>query len=115
MAIDYTDIGKRIQARRKELKLSQESLAEKIGIGPSHMSHLESGRTVPSMDVFISLCNVLEVSADKLLCREIVTGKPILSSWLTDLIEDCDATETKILTDILISAKLTLRKNKVTE
>ena len=79
------------------------------------MSHIESGTTVPSFEVFISLCNVLEVSADELLCREIAVDKPILSNWLTALIEDCDATETKILTDILTSTKHTLRKNKVTE
>ncbi len=115
MAIDYTDIGKRIKQKRIEKNYTQEQLAELVNIGPSHMSHLEGGKTVPSMDVFIALCNVLEVSADELLCREIVAGKPILANWLTDLIEDCDATETKILTDVLTSTKHTLRKNKATE
>ena len=115
MAIDYTDIGKRIKQKRVEKKLSQEALAELVGIGPSHMSHLEGGKTVPSMDVFIALCNVLECSADELLCREIITAKPVLDNWLTELIADCDATEIKILTDILISTKNTLRKNKTTE
>lgn len=115
MAIDYTDIGQRIKTKRIEKGLTQEKLAELVGVGPSHMSHLESGKTVASMDVFISLCNVLECSSDELLCREIVTAKPILDNWLTDLIADCDATETKILTDILICAKKTLRKNKATE
>jgi hypothetical protein len=58
---------------------------------------------------------VLECSADDLLCREIVGAKPMLDCWLAELITDCDATETKILTDILICAKNTLRKNKVHE
>lgn len=115
MAIDYTDIGQRIKQKRIKKGLTQEKLAELIGIGPSHMSHLESGKTVASMDVFISLCNVLECSADELLCREIVVAKPFLDNWLTELITDCDAVEAKILTDILISAKNTLRKNKIEE
>ena len=115
MAIDYTDIGKRISAKRKQLKISQEKLAELVGIGPSHMSHIENGTTVPSFEVFITLCNVLESSADELLCREIVASKPIMSNWLTTLIEDCDATETKILTDVLTCTNHTLRKNKVSE
>ena len=114
-AIDYTDIGQRIKQKRIEKGLTQEKLAELVGIGPSHMSHVENGTTVPSFEVFISLCNVLEASADEVLCREIVAGKPILANWLTDLIEDCDATEIKILTDVLTSTKHTLRKNKSTE
>lgn len=115
MAIDYRDIGQRIKEKRIEKGLTQEKLSELIGVGASHMSHLESGRTVPSMDVFINLCNVLGCSADDLLCREIAAAKPVMDNWLTQLIADCDAVETKILTDILISAKNTLRKNKVIE
>ena len=115
MAIDYTDIGQRIKQKRIEKGFTQEKLAELVGIGPSHMSHLESGKTVASMEVFIALCNILECSADELLCREIIAAKPILDNWLTGLIADCDATEIKILTDILTSAKNTLRKNKVEE
>ena len=112
MAIDYTDIGKRIKQKRMEKGLTQDRLSELIGVGASHMSHMESGKTVPSMEVFIALCNVLACSADELLCREVKTAQPLMDNWLTGLIADCDETETKILTDLLISAKQTLRKNK---
>lgn len=115
MAIDYTDIGQRIKQKRIEKKFTQEKLSELIGVGASHMSHIESGKTVPSMEVFIAICNVLNCSADELLCREIRTAQPILKNWLTDLIDDCDSTETKILTDLLTSTKTTLRKNKTVE
>ena len=115
MAIDYFDIGQRIRIKRMEKGVTQEKLAELVGIGPSHMSHLESGKTVASMDVFIALCNVLECSADELLCREIAVAKPFLKNWLVDLVADCDTTETKILTDVLISMKKTLRQNRTAE
>lgn len=115
MAIDYSDIGQRIKNQRMKKGLTQEKLAELVGIGPSHMSHLESGKTVASMDVFIGLCNALECSADELLCREILAVRPMLDSWLTELVADCDSVEIKILTDILISAKNTLRKHKTVE
>jgi len=113
LAIDYTDIGQRIKEKRMDRGLTQEKLSEMIGIGPSHMSHIESGTTVPSFEVFLSLLNALDCSADELLCREIKTAKPICDNWLTSLIEDCDTTETKILSDTLISLKSTLRKNKI--
>ena len=115
MAIDYKDIGQRIKTIRTEKKFTQEQLSEMIGIGPSHMSHIESGKTVPSFEVFISILNALGCSADELLCREVAATKPLLNSWLSKLVADCDQTEIKILSDILIAAKQTLRKNKTEE
>ena len=47
MAIDYLDIGQRIRKNRISKGLTQEKLSELVGIGASHMSHLESGKTVP--------------------------------------------------------------------
>ena len=115
MAIDYKDIGQRIKEKRIEKGLTQEKLSELVNIGPSHMSHIESGSTVPSFEVFISILNALNCSADELLCREVATAKPLLNSWLSDIIADCDNTETKILTDIVVAAKQTLRKNKIVD
>ena len=112
MKIDYRDIGQRIKLKRIEKGFTQEQLSEIVDIGPSHMSHIESGRTVPSFEVFVSIINALNCSADELLCRETKAAKPILDSWLSELVADCDNTETKILSDILIAAKQTLRKNK---
>ena len=115
MAIDYKDVGQRIKEKRIQKGFTQEQLSEMVGIGPSHMSHIENGSTVPSFEVFISIINALDCSADELLCREVAAAKPLLNSWLSDIIADCDPTETKILSDIVISAKQTLRKNKTIE
>lgn len=115
MAIDYKDIGQRIKAKRIEKGFTQEQLSEMVNIGPSHMSHIESGSTVPSFEVFISIINALGCSADELLCREMTAAKPILNSWLSELVADCDNTETKILTDIVVAAKQTLRKHKAVD
>jgi len=43
-------LGARIKELRKVCKLSQEELAEKIGVEPQHMSRIESGRSYPSLD-----------------------------------------------------------------
>lgn len=115
VAIDYKDIGQRIKQKRIEKGLTQERLSEIIGVGPSHMSHIESGSTVPSFEVFISILNALDCSADELLCREIRAAETLRDNWLTRLIEDCDPTEVKILSDALVSLKDTLRKNKTRE
>ena len=115
MAIDYADIGRRIKEKRTEKGLTQDKLSEQIGIGPSHMSHIESGTTVPSFEVFISILNALECSADELLCREVRAAEPLFNHWLVELVADCDPTEIKILSDLLIAAKRTLRRNRSAE
>lgn len=112
MAIDYIFIGQRIKQKRTEQGITQEKLSEMVGIGPSHMSHIESGSTVPSFEVFISILNALNCSADDLLCREVDAARPLCDNWLTELIQDCDTTEAKILSDTLSCLKSTLRKNK---
>lgn len=115
MAIDYADIGQRIKAKRTEKGMTQEKLSELVGIGPSHMSHIESGSTVPSFEVFIAILNALNCSADELLCRETKKSKPLLNSWLSELVADCDPTEIKIVSDTVTALLQTLRKNKATE
>ena len=115
MTIDFADIGKRIKQLRIEKNLTQERLSEIVGIGPSHMSHIESGTTVPSFEVFIAIVNALNCSSDELLCREIDTARPLVDNWLTELVADCDQTEIKIISDTVTALKQTLRKNKVKE
>ena len=64
MKIDYVTIGKRISLRRKEISLTQKELAELVGVGDKHISALETGRSVPSLDVFIKIAKVLDSSLD---------------------------------------------------
>lgn len=111
MAIDYVFIGQRIKLKRTELGITQEKLSELVGIGPSHMSHIENGSTVPSFEVFISILNALDCSADDLLCREVNAAKSARDNWLIELTNDCSATETKVLSEALVSLKAILRKN----
>ena len=47
--MDYYAIGQRIRKFRKACGLSQEELAEKVGISTTHMSHIETGNTKLSL------------------------------------------------------------------
>ena len=50
--MDYYAIGQRIRYYRKTQGLSQEQLAEKVDISTTHMSHIETGNTKLSLQVF---------------------------------------------------------------
>lgn len=43
--MDYYEIGQRIRRIRKAKGISQEVLAEKVGIFTTHMSHIETANT----------------------------------------------------------------------
>lgn len=60
-------MGNRIKIRRKELRIKQAELAEKLNISNNHMSSIENGRQKPSLDIFIQICNLLSVTPDYLL------------------------------------------------
>lgn len=68
--LDYEAIGQRIRKHRKMNNLSQEELSEKIGISPTHMSHIETGGTKLSLPVLVEIAKVLNVTTDALLFSE---------------------------------------------
>jgi DNA-binding XRE family transcriptional regulator len=55
-------LGKKIQKRRKELELTQEDVAFKIGISRAYMGYIEQGRYAPSLEVLEKIARVLKTS-----------------------------------------------------
>lgn len=113
--IDYKGIGIRIRDMRKTRKLTQEQLAEAAGVGVTHISHIETGNSIPSLQVMVDIINALDCSADELFCVEIDQARPLANCWLTELVEDCSATEIKMISDMVISLKSSMRRLKITE
>ena len=113
--IDFASIGQKVKKIRMSKGITQEELAEPVGVAVTHLSHPETGAATVSLKVFIAIVNYLDCSADELLCKEIYTARPIVDNWLVDLVADCDPTEIKIISDTVTTLKQTLRKNKVAE
>ena len=113
--VDYKDIGARIRKHRLEKNLTQGQLAEAVGVGTTHISHIETGDTIPSLQVFIDIINTLECSADELLCIEVEKARPILTNWLTELTDDCSSTEIKVMKDMVMTLKETMRRLQISE
>lgn len=66
--MNYTEIGKKLKARRKALNLTQSALAEKVGLTESSISRYEAGRisTMPTSTVK-RICEVLHIEPSELL------------------------------------------------
>jgi len=59
-------LGENIKLYRKKQRISQEKLAEKLGITPKHLSAIETGSTFISADLLENLTKQLRVSASAL-------------------------------------------------
>lgn len=63
-------IGKYIATCRKKNKLTQEQLAEKLGVSSKSVSRWENGKTMPDVSLFQQLCKELNITINDLLSGE---------------------------------------------
>ncbi|MGX7205518.1 helix-turn-helix domain-containing protein [Enterococcus pingfangensis] len=61
------EIGERLKARRTELNLTQESVAEALGITRQTISNWENGRSYPDIERMVRLSDIYSLSLDELL------------------------------------------------
>lgn len=59
-------LGEMIQAKRKELELSQEHLAEKVGKTAGYIGQIERGISYPSYPALLQLIEVLDLDVQAL-------------------------------------------------
>ena len=63
-------LGKRIVANRKRLGLTQDQLAEKLGVTPQAVSKWENDQSCPDITVLPLLADIFEITVDALLGRQ---------------------------------------------
>lgn len=108
--MNYSEIGQRIRKYRKANNLSQEQLAEKIGISITHMSHIETANTKLSLPVLVNIAEELNVRTDDLLFESQQT-KSILLEEFSNLFDDCSPELTQIIIDVSRTVKTSILKN----
>ena len=71
MELDYSEIGKRIARRRKELGLKQAEVCERAGINDKYLSCIERATSIPSLEVVMRLVLALDTTPDTFLTGSI--------------------------------------------
>ena len=67
MYINQKEIGQRIRILRKENRLSQLELSNKLNINMDHLSRIENGNKGMSLDLLIEFSKYFSVSTDYIL------------------------------------------------
>ena len=109
------DMGERIYKRRKALKLTQEELAEQVETSRVYISNIERGEAAPSLEMLLSIANVLNVSADDLLAGNLLSANTTRTEEEIDILSDCSQEESRILLESMRAIKQVLRGYNITK
>lgn len=89
-------IGKFILECRKNKKLTQSELAEKLGVSNKSISNWENGRNMPDLSLFKPLCDILEITLNDLLGGEKVAEDKYQEKFEENIINTIDYSTKKI-------------------
>jgi len=63
--------NKRLRSTRMMRQMTQQALADAVGLALRSYQCYEQGKREPSLDMLVKLADVLEVPTDYLLCRDL--------------------------------------------
>ena len=105
--------GKNLQYLRQLSKnMTQEALAGKIDLSPSHMSNIETGTTKVSLTTIVNIANALSVTVDDLLCDNLIRARVQMERDIQAVLEGCDDYEIRVVTSVAQATVAALRQNK---
>ena len=99
--MELESIGKNIRKFRLARKLRQEELAEQAGLSTNYIGMIERGEKVPSLESFITIANVLDVSSDMLLCDVLHAGYEVKSSLFTEKMKNIQQEDRLRIYDVI--------------
>ena len=89
-------IAKFIAECRKNKKMTQQVLAEKLGVSDRTIGNWENGRNMPDLSLFKPLCDELNISLNDLMSGEKVNEKEYQEKLEENIINTIDYTNKKI-------------------
>ena len=89
-------IGRFISECRKNKKMTQSELAEKLGVTDKSIGNWENGRNMPDLSLFKPLCDELGITINELLSGEKITKEKYQEKFEENIINTIDYSTKKI-------------------
>lgn len=102
------EMGRRLTNRRKQLRMTQEEVAERAGLTCQTISTAETGRKALRPENIVKLCCALNISTDYLLLGSTTNDISLLTSKIASLSPD----EYRHLEDIIDSYIAAVQHNR---
>ena len=110
--ISYKEIGNRLREARKNQRMTQREVGERLGMEPDSYGNIERGSESPSLSRIIELCIILKLKPGQLLddcCPELIMQdndadkSPIYSrKTLNEFLANCSSDLVETLYEIAI-------------
>lgn len=98
--LNLKEVGKRIRDQRVLLGYTRENLAEAVGITPKFCSDIELGKKGMSIQTLFNISQILRVSTDYILGRDIVE---IDVAPVVDMLKTCSPDKLEYAKEIIRS------------
>jgi transcriptional regulator with XRE-family HTH domain len=102
--------GKVLKQARQALGLSQQSLAQKLGVRASHIGYLEQGRRRPSLSLLNALADTLGLEKERLFMLSHPEAQSLISSFASKRTDE----KKRDAWQQLLANKALLARNQVT-
>lgn len=102
--MDKKLLGKRINVARKEQKMTGDKLAEACNISPTYLRQIEAGTKLPSLPVFVTLCQSLKASPSYLLIDSLDGNEVRDMDTLFDLWKKATPSQIRMMTAMIQAA-----------
>ncbi len=99
-------IGQFISECRKEKKMTQTELAEKLGVSDKTISNWENARCMPDLSLYKPLCEILDITINDLISGEKVSSESYQEKLEENIIETINYTTKKALNKDKIIAEI---------
>ena len=108
-SMEEKGLGRRINIVRKDRGFTADKLSELCNINATYLRQIEGGTKVPSLPVFINICNTLKISPNYLL-RDVLEDNEVSKiQKLTELWENTLPSQQEIAA-VMIQAVLERKK-----
>jgi len=107
--IYYIRIGEQIKNKRKQVNLTQEKLAEYVGVSATHICNIENAKTKLSLDLLCTICETLCCSIDSIVYGDYVS---VDNNKYFELLNQCSTQESNMIYDVVYALVELFKKNK---
>jgi transcriptional regulator with XRE-family HTH domain len=101
-------LGKRIRQLRGDAGITQEELAEKVGVHPTYIAKIEGGSRLPSLELLYAIAGAVHAAASDLLLDEIAPSNDVqdqVISEVTAYLRHCGPRQRLVVRDFVMMMK----------
>ncbi|QJD86360.1 helix-turn-helix domain-containing protein [Cohnella herbarum] len=99
--MNYASLGQRIRNERKKLAMTQEKIAEMIGVSDAYIGQIERGERSLTLDTLIDLANKLGVTVDYLLQDSLTPNDDNYFDHIRQLLTNRSAKEKQMALNVI--------------